>query len=72
MISHGYLIHLYCDKCDGINRISGGQGEYAGESKADCLRQARSKGWTITPALTYCQCPQCHKKGKKAEEKDNG
>lgn len=69
MIVGGYTLHLYCDS--GREQPLGTVGheragdacllsypdEYNGETRAECVRLARARGWRITKGRQLC--PRC-------------
>jgi hypothetical protein len=65
----GYELHLYCDVCadDSRDGATSGCVPYAGETEADCFRQARLDGWIINRrgstreggcGIGHCVCPK--------------
>lgn len=61
-----YTIDLYCDT--GGDKFAGNcpnrstldwWDEFTGASERDCLKQARSAGWTFKDRKTKAFCPKC-------------
>lgn len=73
MIVGCYSVDLYCDTGGDVfggecpyRGYSGSQGEFTGQTEAECLRIARKIGWKFKEGNTLAFCPQCNsKKGKK-------
>lgn len=65
MIVGCYSIDLYCDS--GKEKPYGAAGHwsepdtFAGESFAECAREARKAGWKIDRKNGIAICPNCHK-----------
>lgn len=70
MIVGCYTMHLYCDTGNSEPGMPGdgagphnyedpGQGEFVGRTEADCLRQARAKGWRFD-RKRRAFCPRCN------------
>ena len=66
MIVGGYSMDLYCDKagCNNGHRGSNmGEVQYVGETRSECVREARRDGWRFSrsksPKEAYC--PECSK-----------
>jgi hypothetical protein len=61
-----YSLDLYCDCPDHFPKPWHGrpQGEFIGETFADCARQAREKGWIVVYGRrgNRAVCPKCSKK----------
>ncbi|AGF88520.1 hypothetical protein [Salmonella phage FrontPhageNews] len=65
MITAGYTLDLYCEcveckSCDWAwqeYHPRCGMKSYAGETWADCARQARSEGWVICRDKQTCFAP---------------
>jgi hypothetical protein len=59
---------LYCDNENaheyesGVLVMPSYQGEYTGNSRAECIRNARKDGWTINLKTWKCYCPKCKRK----------
>lgn len=65
MINGCYYVHLYCDNDKVNHRLECYQykvGEFTGETRAQCLTEARKKGWTIKKGIVLC--PYCKRKQK--------
>lgn len=56
MITSGYTLALLCDcaKCKHDNYYFQEKAEYVGETFAECAKQARQDGWTISRCKRYC------------------
>lgn len=62
-----YTLDLYCDTggdpyggtCPqhrpGVQRLV----QFTGRTEADCLKQARRRGWTFKAGATLAICPSC-------------
>jgi hypothetical protein len=65
---NGYCIDCYCDSPLHNQYIAlvGLCGEFIGQSRTDCLKQARKAGWKINLKKDTCFCPE-HIKEKRVE-----
>jgi len=71
-----YSIDLYCDNPNHVYAGKGDWGTATGESRRECIAQARRYGWIVrrdyqngetTIGVLYAECPECAK--RKAKEK---
>lgn len=79
MIVGGYLLDLYCDNEDApeqhykapynpqAHQFREFPHQYTGETRAECVRQARAEGWLI--GKTRQLCPKCNRRVQK-EKRD--
>lgn len=74
MIVRGYSMDLYCENAHEL-RGTGYGGDihdynefpktYAGETRAECVREARADGWKINIKAGTCICPKCTEQRKR-------
>lgn len=68
MIIGGYTLHLYCDAFiagpprDPIHGWGDFPHEYCGETRSECIANARCDGWLISKKRQLC--PKCSGKRK--------
>ncbi|TDW21051.1 hypothetical protein EV128_12220 [Rhizobium azibense] len=63
-----YSMDLYCDTggdpyggdCP-YRPYKGAQGQFTGRTERECLKTARSDGWTFREDATLAYCPKCSK-----------
>lgn len=63
MIVGCYTLDLYCDNDVSDHCRNVFSETYVGETFAECIREARSKGWIINPKKNKALCPECSGKG---------
>lgn len=69
-----YSLDLYCDTGGepyGDNCPEVAQGQFTGRTEGDCIRAARSDGWTFNREKTQAFCPKCSKGLKPAKRSPN-
>lgn len=62
MFVGGYELHLYCDTETG-HGYREGEAQFSAETKAECIRQARRRGWVVRreDGGYHVRCPK-HRK----------
>ena len=54
-----YTLDLYCDYRNPAHEYGDFPEVIVGENFADCVKQARGIGWTISRNPRRCRCPKC-------------
>ena len=60
MIVGGFELHLYCDNDKHIY-LGNEPAQFVGETRDECYREAREKGWKILHKKRAAYCPKCAK-----------
>lgn len=74
MIVGGYSLHLYCDTdgCKNQNARptqdstgAAAPGEFNGDTKNECVKAARRRGWSLSFLTGRATCPDCPKPARR-------
>lgn len=74
MIVGCYSIHLYCDNAENLHGTGDDEHdfhefphEFTGETRGECMKEARRRGWLINLSADKALCPKCSGKNRRAE-----
>ncbi len=69
VIVESYVMHLYCTVCEGWH-VNNTMGEFSGNTKGECRREARRTGWWWRGKKVRCPMHQRKHKEKHRAQPD--